>query len=151
MTLNQRGLGNEVGIRAAGRSALDRWLALMRTRWFVMLGTLLMKFGIHTAETDWGRYKETLVRNSDVRKFVDIYRQILAGTTAPPGNLGSITTPVIGPSPPNPSFVSVDVTTLLAPRVASLCSRSDVSGPASQAGPTQRSGRGSARALAGVW
>jgi hypothetical protein len=82
MTLDQRGLGNEVGIRAAGRGALDQWLALMRTRWFVLLGVILMKFGIRTAETDWGRYKETLVRNSDVRKFVDIYRQILAGTAA---------------------------------------------------------------------
>jgi hypothetical protein len=82
MTLDHRGLGNEVGIRAAGRGALDQWLALMRTRWFVLLGTLLMKLGIRTEETDWGRYKETLVRNSDVRKFVDIYRQILAGTAA---------------------------------------------------------------------
>jgi len=54
----------------------------MRTRLIVMLGWFLMRFRIHTAETDWGRYKETLVRNSDVRKFVDIYRQILAGTEA---------------------------------------------------------------------
>jgi hypothetical protein len=38
-----------------------------------------MKFGFHTAETDWGSYKATLVRNSDVRKLVDVYRQILAG------------------------------------------------------------------------
>ena len=41
-----------------------------------------MKFGIHTEETDWSRYKETLQRNSDVRKFNDIYRQILSGNAA---------------------------------------------------------------------
>jgi len=82
MTLDGRGLGNEVGIRAAGRGAPGRWLALMRTRWLVLLGAFLMKFGIRAGVTDWGRYKETLVRNSDVRKFVDIYRQILAGTAA---------------------------------------------------------------------
>jgi hypothetical protein len=82
MTLDGRRLWNEVGVRAAGRGALHRWLALMRTRWFVVLGAFLMRFGLRTAETDWGRYKETLVRNSDVRKFVDIFRQILAGTPA---------------------------------------------------------------------
>jgi len=81
MTLDSRRLANETGVRAGG-GRFRRWLWLMRTRWFVLLGTLLMKFGIHTEETDWGRYKETLVRNSDVRKFVDIYRQILAGTEA---------------------------------------------------------------------
>ena len=75
-------LGNEVGVRAADRGPLGKWLALMRTRWIVALGWFLMKFGIRTAETDWGRYKETLVSNTDVRKFVDIYRQVLAGTAA---------------------------------------------------------------------
>lgn len=80
-------LANEVGVRAAGRGFLGRWLWLMRARWLVLLGAVLMKFGIRTGETDWGRYKETLVRNSDVRKFVDIYRQILAGTAAQRGAL----------------------------------------------------------------
>ena len=32
--------------------------------------------------SDWGRYKDTLLRNSDVRKFNDIYRQILSGRPA---------------------------------------------------------------------
>lgn len=80
-------LANEVGVRAAGRGLLGKWWWLMRTRWFVLLGAVLMKFGIRTGDTDWGRYKETLVRNADVRKFVDIYRQILAGTAAQSGAL----------------------------------------------------------------
>ena len=82
MALSGERLGNEVGVRAAGRGPLGKWLALMRARGIVLLGWFLIRFRIHTAETDWGRYKETLVRNSDVRKFVDIYRQILAGTEA---------------------------------------------------------------------
>jgi len=81
-TLNARQLGNEVGVRAAGRGPLGRWLWLMRARWFVVLGWVLMRFGLHTEETDWSRYKETLYRNTDVRKFNDVYRQILAGTPA---------------------------------------------------------------------
>ena len=54
----------------------------MRVRRLVLLGWFLMTSGIRTGETDWRRYKETLAKNSDVRKFNDIYRQILAGTAA---------------------------------------------------------------------
>src|SRR5882672_3662054 len=82
MSLEGERLDNEVGVRSADRWSLGKWLALMRTRGVVLLGWFLMKFGIRTAETDWGRYKETLARNSDVRKFVDVYRQVLAGTEA---------------------------------------------------------------------
>jgi hypothetical protein len=81
-SLEARQLGNEVGVRAADRNAFGKWLYLMRARWFVLLGWFLMKFGMHTEETDWSRYKEALLRNSDVRKFNDIYRQILSGTPA---------------------------------------------------------------------
>jgi hypothetical protein len=81
-SLSARQLGNEVGVRAADRGPFGKWLWLMRARWFVVLGWFLMKFGIHTEETDWSSYKETLLRNSDVRKFNDVYRQILSGTPA---------------------------------------------------------------------
>ncbi len=77
-----RQLGNEVGARAAGRGRVGRWLWLTRARWFTLLGWFLMKLGLKTELTDWRRYKPTLVQNSDVRKFNDIYRQILAGTAA---------------------------------------------------------------------
>jgi len=81
-SLSARQLGNEVGVRAADRGAFGKWLWLMRARWFVVLGWVLMRFGLHTEETDWSRYKETLFRNTDVRKFNDVFRQILAGTPA---------------------------------------------------------------------
>lgn len=80
--LGSRQLGNELGVRAAERDRIGRWLALMRLRWIVVLGWFLMKFGIRTGHTEWGRYKETLVRNADVRKFNDGFRQILAGGAA---------------------------------------------------------------------
>lgn len=81
-TLSARRLGNEVGVRAADESAFGKWRYLMKTRWLVILGWFLMKLGLKTQETDWSQYKPTLVRNTDVRKFNDIYRQILAGTEA---------------------------------------------------------------------
>jgi Protein of unknown function (DUF3095) len=81
-TLSARQLGNEVGVRAAGRGPFGKWLYLMRARWFVVLGWFLMQFGLKTEFTDWSTYKDTLLKNSDVRKFNDIYRQILAGKPA---------------------------------------------------------------------
>jgi hypothetical protein len=80
ITLEHRYLSSEAGVRAAGRGRLGKWLWLMRARWYVLLGWFLMNFGIRTGETDWRNYKATLVRNADVRKFNDAYRQILAGT-----------------------------------------------------------------------
>jgi len=77
-----RQMANEAGVRAADRGSWGKWLWKMRMRWFALLGAFLMKFGLRTSETDWSTYKQTLVRNSDVRKFNDGYRQILAGTAA---------------------------------------------------------------------
>jgi Protein of unknown function (DUF3095) len=81
-SLSARQLGNEVGVRAADRGPFGKWLYLMRVRGLVILGIFLMKFGLKTEFTDWSRYKDTLVRNTDVRKFNDVYRQILAGKPA---------------------------------------------------------------------
>jgi hypothetical protein len=75
-------LGHEVGVRAMERSAFGKWRYLMKVRMIVLLGWLLIRFKIKTAETDWGRYKTVLARNADVRKFNDCFRQILAGNTA---------------------------------------------------------------------
>jgi hypothetical protein len=82
MTLGGRRLDNEVGVRAADRGAWGRWRYRMWIRLVVALGWFLMRFGVKTEETDWSRYQPTLVRNSDVRKFNDVYRQVLAGTAA---------------------------------------------------------------------
>jgi hypothetical protein len=81
-TLDARRLGIEAGVRAADRGPFGKWLWVMRARWFTLLGWFLMKFGLKTGQTDWSTYKETLVQNTDVRKFNDIYRQILAGNAA---------------------------------------------------------------------
>jgi Protein of unknown function (DUF3095) len=82
MTLGGRRLDNEAGVRVAVRGAWGRWRYRMWVRLVVILGWFLMKFRIRTQETDWSLYKPTLVRNSDVRKFNDVYRQVLAGTAA---------------------------------------------------------------------
>ncbi len=82
MTFSGKLLADEAGIRAADRSAFGRWQWLMHTRLMVIIGWVLMRFGVRTDATDWSRYKPDLARNSDVRKFSDVYRQILSGTSA---------------------------------------------------------------------
>ena len=82
ISLNERQLGNEVGVRAMDRGSLGKWLYLMKARAWVLIGWVFMRFGVHTEKTDWSRYKETLARNSDVRKFNDGFRQILSGNAA---------------------------------------------------------------------
>ena len=81
-SFNGRQLGSEIGVRAMERSAWGKWLYLMKTRGIILLGWFLITFGIRTAATDWGRYKTVLARNSDVRKFNDCFRQVLAGNAA---------------------------------------------------------------------
>lgn len=81
-SLSGRQLASEVGVRAMERGAWGKWLYLMRTRGIVLVGWFLMTFGIRTSATDWGGYRTVLARNSDVRKFNDCFRQILAGNAA---------------------------------------------------------------------
>lgn len=78
-SFNGSQLANEVGVQTLGRSAWGKWRYLMKIRSIVLLGWFLIKFGLRTEETDWGRYKTILARNSDVKKFNDCFRQILAG------------------------------------------------------------------------
>ncbi len=89
ISLAARQLGNETGVRAWDRGPFGRWLCLMQARFWVLVGWFFMRFGVRTSKTAWGDYKRTLVRNADVRKFNDGYRQILAGTARQRAALGA--------------------------------------------------------------
>lgn len=82
LSLSERKLGVEAGIRAAGRGGAGRWLWVQGARMAVLIGKVVMRLGLRTGQTDWSTYKSDLVRNADVRKFIDLYRHILAGNAA---------------------------------------------------------------------
>ena len=82
ITLSGRLLADEAGIRTKKQTRFGRWRWMMHAWLMVLAGWVLMRFDIRTKATDWSRYKKDLARNSDVRKFSDVYRQILSGTTA---------------------------------------------------------------------
>jgi hypothetical protein len=82
LTTSARRLGIEAAIRAATQNALGKWLWVQGARVAVLIGAVSMRLGIHGRGTDWGHYKDAVVRNADVRKFIDVYRHIVAGTPA---------------------------------------------------------------------
>lgn len=82
LTLSGRNLADESGIRGTGRGRFGRWRWMMHARLMVLIGWVLMRFKVRTRSTDWSRYKPEMVQNSDVRKFSDVFRQILSGTAA---------------------------------------------------------------------
>ena len=81
LSLSGKRLDLEAGIRAASSNPLRRWLWVQRARLAVLIGKVAIRYGLRTQSTDWSGYKNDLVRNADVRKFIDLYRHILAGTT----------------------------------------------------------------------
>jgi hypothetical protein len=51
----------------------------MRSR--ILAGRMLIRWRVSTKETGWGMYPEELAANTDCRKFSDIFRQVLSGTS----------------------------------------------------------------------
>jgi hypothetical protein len=82
VTVDRRVLDNELGLREWRAGALQRFLARTRLRIDVMIGWVLLPFGVRWGETDWGAYRADLVANTDFRKFDGSLRLVLAGTAA---------------------------------------------------------------------
>ena len=80
VSLSRSVLDNELGLtgwrRGPGGRALDR----LRLRLQVVIGWVLLRFGIRWAATDWGSYRSHLVANTDFRKFDGSLRLVLSGT-----------------------------------------------------------------------
>lgn len=74
-----RRLGPEVRLRHA-RSR--RWRHTVRLWALNVLGIVLIRLGLETSETDWARYPTLLREATDYRKFDDMLRMVLSGTTS---------------------------------------------------------------------
>jgi hypothetical protein len=73
-------LDNELGLTAWKRTALGRALDKATLRLGILVGWVLLRFGIRWGGTDWGVYKADLVTNTDFRKFDGSLRLVLSGT-----------------------------------------------------------------------
>ncbi len=81
LTLSPGKLASEARIRTFPHdSGKNRHSYQMRLWWLAMVGKLLMGLGIKIENTDWGRYKDHFVRNTDFRKFDDTLRMVISGS-----------------------------------------------------------------------
>lgn len=74
-----RRLSPEVRLRHA-RSR--RWRQTARLWALNLIGIALIRLGLKTSETDWARYPALLREATDFRKFDDVLRMVLSGTTS---------------------------------------------------------------------
>jgi len=79
LTTKSQDLKDEVKIRAHSGSKLSKLVYERLLPWRVRLGRYLMNKGKQFLDTNWGNYKETLVANTDFRKFDDNLRMIISG------------------------------------------------------------------------
>lgn len=71
----------EIQSRTYGKSPEEKE-AYARQVWFAnMLGRFLMRFRLKNSLADWGLYKKQLILNADYRKFDDMLRVVLAGSS----------------------------------------------------------------------
>ena len=80
MSMRERELMGESGIRSYRKGRLYRLRYWFSVRWNVLLGKMLMAFSIRTKNTEWGSYKQRLIKNTDFKKFDDKIRQVLSGS-----------------------------------------------------------------------
>lgn len=72
-------LSNEVKVRVASLNLWNRFRFTLKLEFLSCLGKFLMFKKIKTENTDWGHYKQTLIANTDYRKFDEILRMIISG------------------------------------------------------------------------
>lgn len=72
-------LSHEVKIRTGFLSQFQRFMYALFLPWKVRLGRYWMAKGKTALDTDWGQYKDTLVANTDFRKFDDTLRMVISG------------------------------------------------------------------------
>lgn len=80
MALSERFLYGESGIQSYAKGKLYRVRYWFKIRWNVLLGIVLMAVQYRTKFTEWGTYKQRLIRNTDFKKFDDKIRQVLSGS-----------------------------------------------------------------------
>jgi len=72
-------LSNEVKVRVASLNLWNHCRYALKLEFLSYLGRFLMFKKINTENTDWGHYKQTLIANTDYRKFDEVLRMIISG------------------------------------------------------------------------
>lgn len=82
MNLSPAKLMGEAKIRTHGEGWLKRIGYILKVQLQTIIGKILMPLGYETSSTNWGLYKSDLAMNSDHRKFDDMLRVVISGSTS---------------------------------------------------------------------
>lgn len=81
MNLSFSELMDEAKFRTSGGGWLKRIGYVLKVQLQTIIGKILMALNYETSATDWSQYKPDLARNSDHRKFDDMLRVVISGTS----------------------------------------------------------------------
>lgn len=80
LTWSPLALWNEAVLHTAGTSNWQLWVYIARTWLQLLAGRFFINNQVNTDHTDWGKYPQRLIEQTDYRKFDNTLRMILAGT-----------------------------------------------------------------------
>lgn len=75
-------LSAEIKIRTTDQSGWRRWVYAQKLPFKVLLGHIFMSLKVKIGTVYWGLYKQSLIANTDYRKFDDVLRMVISGTVA---------------------------------------------------------------------
>ena len=80
LTLDDAKLSVEARIRTGLMPGYRKILYLLKLKILVLVGRYVMDREVTTEETEWGKYKERLIENTDFQRFDDMLRMMVSGT-----------------------------------------------------------------------
>jgi hypothetical protein len=81
LAFRKKNLSSEMRVFSASKNWLPRILYLWKLRLINLLGFMLMTFSIKTGTFNWGDYKQIVSEATDFKKFDDVLRMVISGTT----------------------------------------------------------------------
>ncbi|GBO53043.1 hypothetical protein APA_951 [Pseudanabaena sp. lw0831] len=81
LAFGEKNLSSETRIFIASKNWLKRILYSWKLRLINLLGNFLMAFNIKTKALNWGDYKQIVSESTDFKKFDDVLRMVISGTT----------------------------------------------------------------------
>lgn len=81
MTFSNEKLRTETRLYSAGKSWLYKLGYAMKIRFIALMGSVMMATNVVTNGYNWGGYKDDMIRHTDHRKFDNMLRMVLAGSS----------------------------------------------------------------------
>ena len=81
LTLNSKKLVAETKVKMGQQNWLKQWLHLSKIQFETILGLVFSEFKLTIGEMNWSNFKTIITTTSDYKKFDDMLRMIISGTS----------------------------------------------------------------------